>query len=95
MELSLDILDYIMLRNDEIERIFMEFPDRRFRDRFMYEYNLEFTLRFYNIIVRKLVYRGDSETVAHILRRGYFEENIEKILWNCKKMIIYRGYLVK
>ena len=85
MELSLDILDYIMLRNDEIERIFMEFPDRRFRDRFMYEYNLEFTLRFYNIIVRKLVYRGDSETVAHILRRGYFEENIEKILWNCKK----------
>ncbi|MCI9143627.1 MAG: hypothetical protein HFH87_13605, partial [Lachnospiraceae bacterium] len=85
MELSLDILDYIMLRNDEIERIFMEFPDRRFRHGFMYEYNLEFTLRFYNIIVRKLVYRGDRETVAHIIRRCYFEENIEKILLNCKR----------
>lgn len=85
MELSLDILDYIMLGNDEIERIFMEFPDRRFRDGFMYEHNLEFVLRFYNIIVRKLVYRGESGTVARIIRRGYFEESIEKILWNCKR----------
>lgn len=85
MELSLDILDYIMLENDEIERIIMEFPDSKFRDGFMYEQNLEFMLRFYNIIVRKLVYRGESKFVEHIIRRGYFEENIEKILWNCRR----------
>lgn len=82
MEISLDILDYIMLTNDEIKRIFMEFSDRRFRDGGMYGYNLEFMIRFYNIIVRKLVYRRDSGFVEDIIKRGYFEESIEKVLWN-------------
>lgn len=81
LEISLDILDYITLEDDEIERLLREYPNMRFHDRFFYDHNIEFVVRFYSIIIRKLVNRKrNDEFVDCLIKESYLEDNLRRAL---------------
>lgn len=93
MEISLNILDYIKMDMDDLRRYFIKFPEIRFRGVFNWidyysEYTSYYLIRFYNIIIKKMVYckQGYGQT-GLFTRESHFSDIIEKLIWEQRRAI--------
>lgn len=91
MEISLNILNYIKMDIDDLMRYFIRFPEFRSHrafSRFDYDdrYSSDYAIRFYNIIIKKLMYcKQGFEKTEMIIREVHFEEILERFIWKQKR----------
>lgn len=91
MEISLNILNYIKMDIEDLTRYFIRVPEFRFRrvySRFDYDgpYNSYYSIRFYNIIIKKLMYcKQGFDKTEMIIREGNFREIIERFIWEQRR----------
>lgn len=93
LDISLNILNYIKIDIEDIQRYFFRFPESSFyqvirRSNYFDGYYLYYFIRLYNIIIKKMLlyYRQGFDKIELIIRKGYLGEIIERFIWGQRRV---------
>lgn len=80
IEMALNILDYIPLKDDEVEILLMKTMKRNSYHKILPSIDSDFMVGFLNIIINKIMYKRKKENVEYLIRNNVVEEFLGIVL---------------